>query len=180
MAVVPILSLLIAVPLVAAALLLLIPAGRGRRDRFVWRFALGASLVEFVGTLWMWWRFDPSRGDFQLVERVDWIPSFGIQYAVGVDGISLFLVVLTGFLTPLALLGSWASVHKKVKAFSFFLMVKMMRRIISDESIHENSYNGLHDGHRQKGISPAGNSHGQGQGSGGRQVPEVSHRHHVP
>ena len=57
-----------------------------------------------------------------MVERVDWIPSFGIQYAVGVDGISLFLVVLTGFLTPLALLGSWQSVHKKVKEFSFFML----------------------------------------------------------
>ncbi len=51
-----------------------------------------------------------------------WIPSFGISYIVGVDGISLFLVVLTGFLTPLALLGSWESVHKKVKQFCFFML----------------------------------------------------------
>ena len=51
-----------------------------------------------------------------------WIPAFGIQYYVGVDGISLFLIVLTGFLTPLALLSSWESVHKNVKVFSFFLL----------------------------------------------------------
>ena len=50
------------------------------------------------------------------------MPAFGIQYLVGVDGISLFLIVLTGFLTPLALLSSWESVHKNVKLFSFFLL----------------------------------------------------------
>ena len=48
--------------------------------------------------------------------------AFGIQYLVGVDGISLFLIVLTGFLTPLALLSSWDSVHKNVKVFSFFML----------------------------------------------------------
>ena len=47
---------------------------------------------------------------------------FGIQYYIGVDGISLLLIVLTGFLTPLALLSSWESVHKNVKVFSFFLL----------------------------------------------------------
>ena len=50
------------------------------------------------------------------------MPTFGIQYLIGVDGISLFLVVLTGFLTPLALLSSWESVHKSVKLFSFFML----------------------------------------------------------
>ena len=50
------------------------------------------------------------------------MPEFGIQYYIGVDGISLLLIVLTGFLTPLALLSSWESVHKSVKAFSFFIL----------------------------------------------------------
>ncbi len=122
MAVVPILSVLIALPLAAAVLLLLVPDRDHERDGFARWFALGASLVEFAATLWMWSRFNPSSADFQMVERVEWIPSFGIQYAVGVDGISLFLVVLTGFLTPLALLGSWPSVHKKVKTFSVFML----------------------------------------------------------
>ena len=52
-----------------------------------------------------------------------WIPAFGIDYAVGVDGISLLLVVLTGFLTPLALLSSWESVHKKTRAFCIFMLL---------------------------------------------------------
>ena len=59
---------------------------------------------------------------YQFDERYAWIPAFGIQYHIGVDGISLLLIVLTGFLTPLALLSSWESVHKNVKAFSFFML----------------------------------------------------------
>jgi NADH-quinone oxidoreductase subunit M len=122
MAVVPILSALIVLPLAGAVLLLLVRNREHERDAFIQWVALGVSLAEFVLSLWMWSRFDPSRADFQMVERASWIPSFGIQYAVGVDGISLFLVVLTGFLTPLALLGSWRSVHRKVREFSFFML----------------------------------------------------------
>jgi len=122
MAVVPILSLLIALPLVGAVLLLCVRNRDHERDGFIQWTALGLSLVEFVATLWMWARFDPASAEFQMVEKVDWIPSFGIQYALGVDGISLFLVVLTGFLTPLALLGSWQSIHKRVKEFCFFML----------------------------------------------------------
>src|SRR5512134_185706 len=57
-----------------------------------------------------------------MIERTPWIPAFGIDYYVGVDGISLLLVVLTGFLTPIALLSSWESVEKKVKEFSIFIL----------------------------------------------------------
>jgi NADH-quinone oxidoreductase subunit M len=116
------LSALIVLPLAGAVLLLLVRTRDHERDGFIQRAALGISLVEFALSLWMWYRFDPSRADFQMVERADWIPAFGIQYAVGIDGISLFLVVLTGFLTPLALLGSWRSVHTKVREFSFFML----------------------------------------------------------
>ena len=93
--------------------------GRGDRpDRepLVRNIALVASLVTFAATLLLWSRFDPSSADYQFVERYAWMPTFGIQYPIGVDGISLFLIVLTGFLTPLALLSSWESVHKSVKA----------------------------------------------------------------
>ena len=57
-----------------------------------------------------------------MVERVPWIPAFGIDYYVGIDGISLLLVVLTGFLTPIALLSSWEGIEKKVKEFSIFIL----------------------------------------------------------
>ena len=81
------------------------------------------SLLVFAETLLLWARFDPASADFQFVERHAWIPAFGISYAVGVDGISLLLLVLTGFLTPLALLSSWESVHKKTRAFCIFVLL---------------------------------------------------------
>jgi NADH-quinone oxidoreductase subunit M len=119
MAIGPLLSVLIVLPLAGATALLALDRGRVSTIR---NLALGIALLEFVGTLLLWWHFDPTRGDFQMVERVAWIPAFGIDYAVGVDGISLFLVVLTGFLTPLALLSTWESIHEKVKAFHFFML----------------------------------------------------------
>src|SRR5919112_1605523 len=118
------LSAIVLLPLVGAILVLL-EGGRGDRpDRepTVRLLALAASLATFAATLLLWWRFDSASGEYQFVERHAWIPAFGIQYLVGGDGISLFLVVLTGFLTPLALLSSWESVHKNVKMFSFFVL----------------------------------------------------------
>jgi NADH-quinone oxidoreductase subunit M len=81
------------------------------------------SLLVFGETLLLWSRFNPASADFQFIERRAWIPDFGISYAVGVDGISLLLLVLTGFLTPLALLGSWESIHKNTRAFCMFVLL---------------------------------------------------------
>ena len=64
-----------------------------------------------------------SAPAFQFVERTPWIPAFGIEYYVGIDGLSLMLLVLTGFLTPIALLSGWESVEKQVKEFSIFMLL---------------------------------------------------------
>ncbi|NOT24789.1 MAG: NADH-quinone oxidoreductase subunit M [Acidobacteria bacterium] len=118
----PILTLSWTVPLIGALLLLLVGNADGRRDNLVRWIALGVSLLTGVVTLILWAAFDGASADFQFVERHEWIPAFGIEYFVGVDGISLLLVVLTGFLTPIALLSSWGSVKKKVKEFSIFIL----------------------------------------------------------
>jgi NADH-quinone oxidoreductase subunit M len=115
------LSTIVFLPLAGA--LLLLPFRNGEHDDAIRRIALGASLVTFAATLVLWGMFDPASADFQLVERYGWIPAFGIQYALGVDGITLFLIVLTAFLTPIALLSSWESVQRKVKEFSIFILV---------------------------------------------------------
>ena len=118
------LSTIVFLPL-AGALLVLLAGGRGdrpERESTVRAIALAASLITFAATLVLWWRFDPLSADFQFVEQHPWLPQFGIAYRLGVDGISLFLLVLTGFLTPLALMSSWESVHKSVKMFSFFML----------------------------------------------------------
>ena len=65
----------------------------------------------------------PSTADFQFVEQQPWIPDWGIQYLLGVDGVSLFLVLLTTFLTPLVILFSFGDVHKRVKEYFFFLLM---------------------------------------------------------
>jgi NADH-quinone oxidoreductase subunit M len=117
------LSLIVFLPLAGALALLLVPNRDGTRDSLVRWTALAVSLVTFVVTLALWAGFDATRADFQFVERLAWIPAFGIDYYIGVDGISLLLIVLTGFLTPLALLCSWESIEKKVKEFSIFILV---------------------------------------------------------
>jgi len=111
-----------AVPLAGALMLLLVGNAEGRRDGVVRWLTLGVSLAALAVTLGLWAGFDPASADFQFVERHPWIPAFGIDYFVGVDGISLFLVVLTGFLTPIALLSSWGSIDRKVKEFSIFML----------------------------------------------------------
>jgi NADH-quinone oxidoreductase subunit M len=116
------LTLLIAVPLVGAFLVLLVPGREEERAPLVRQLGFGVSLVVFALTLLVWARFDPTSPEFQFVEKVAWIPAFGIDYHVGLDGISLWLVVLTGFLTPIALLCSWESVEKKTRAFVFFIL----------------------------------------------------------
>ncbi len=116
---VPFLTLLILIPLAGSVLVLLL--GRGR-DGVVRQAALAVSLIAFVVSLVVWWKFNAASGDYQFVERHAWLPDFGISYHVGIDGISLFLVVLTTFLTPIALLCSWESIQDRVREFSFFML----------------------------------------------------------
>src|SRR4029077_16981196 len=119
----PILTSLIALPVAGAILLLFVRGDDEHSAPFVRQIALIVSALVFAETLLLWSRFDPSSADFQFLERHAWIPAFGIQYFVGVDGISLLLLVLTGFLTPLALLSSWESVHKKTRAFCICVLL---------------------------------------------------------
>jgi NADH-quinone oxidoreductase subunit M len=115
----PLLSSLVVLPIVGAALVLV--AGRGR-DRTARWLAFGVSLLTFVVSLALWVHFDAASPDYQFVERHTWLPSFGVSYHVGIDGISLWLVILTTFLTPIALLCSWDSVDSRVREFSFFML----------------------------------------------------------
>jgi NADH-quinone oxidoreductase subunit M len=119
----PILTSLIALPVAGAILLLFVRGDEDESAPIVRKIALTVSLLVFAETVLLWTRFNPGSGEFQFVERHAWIPAFGIDYFIGVDGISLLLLVLTGFLTPLALLSSWESVRRKTKAFSIFMLL---------------------------------------------------------
>jgi NADH-quinone oxidoreductase subunit M len=118
----PILTSIVALPIVGAFLLLMV---RDEEDNapIIRNIALIVSILVFAETLLLWRYFNAASGDFQFVERHAWIPAFGISYFVGVDGISLLLLVLTGFLTPLALLSSWEAVQRKVRAFCIFILL---------------------------------------------------------
>jgi NADH-quinone oxidoreductase subunit M len=114
------LSLLIFLPAAGAALLLLFPESQGKAAKW---FALGLAAVEFGLSVPLWTRFDISQGGFQFTETMTWVPALGISYSVGIDGISLVLILLTTLLTPVSLLFSVTHIEKSVRAFSIAFLV---------------------------------------------------------
>ncbi len=85
--------------------------------------ALGISILDFLASLFLVAGFSSSGSDFQFEEKLSWIPSIGISYHLGLDGISLFLVLLTTFLTPLAVLGSWTAIQTRVKFYYSLMLI---------------------------------------------------------
>jgi NADH-quinone oxidoreductase subunit M len=114
-----ILTLVTFIPLAGALLLAVLP----RRDRDIRFFALGISLLAFVLSLHLPSHYDRTQAGFQFQINQAWISSPNIHYHLGADGISLWLVVLTTFLTPLCVLISWKSIHERVKEFFILLLV---------------------------------------------------------
>jgi len=85
--------------------------------------ALWCSLIVLVIVIAIWVMFDNSTAEFQFVQRFEWIPAYGIGYYVGIDGISLFLVVLSAALTPVCILCSWEAVRSRVKEYMIAFLV---------------------------------------------------------
>jgi NADH-quinone oxidoreductase subunit M len=114
------LTWLLVIPAIASVAVLAIPSAR---EVLIKRFSIGIMLVEFVVSLRLIFA-DYSTPGYRLVEQVTWVESLGISYKLGVDGLSLWLVLLTTALTPIALYASWGSVTTKIKeyAFSFLLL----------------------------------------------------------
>ena len=113
-----ILSVMIVIPVLGIALI-----GFSRDEEWLRRIALGTTVLEFGLGLLLWANFDFANTGLQFVERRQWMPTFNIQYAVGVDGISLLLVLLTTLLSPLCVLCSWKSIHTRVKAFMMLILL---------------------------------------------------------
>ena len=114
-----ILTLVTFMPLAGALLLLLFP----RRDRDIRVFALVISLLTFGLSLHLPVYFQRHAAGFQYEVDKQWIASPNIHYHMGVDGISMWLILLTTFLTPLCVLISWTSVHDRVKEFFILLLI---------------------------------------------------------
>jgi NADH-quinone oxidoreductase subunit M len=119
----PILSLVTFLPTVGAIAILLIRGDEETVARNARATALWTSLATFVASIFLWTGFDSSTANFQFVEKVAWIPSFGITYHMGVDGISVFFVLLSTFLTPLCVLASWEAIRTRVKEYMIAFLV---------------------------------------------------------
>jgi len=116
------LTLLTFFPLVGILILFFIPSER--KDALRWT-ALITSLVTFGLSIWVLTMFRASNAGLQLVAQYDWITVAGwnIQYFLGVDGLSILLVLLTGFLTPISILSTWTAVEDRVKDFMIFFLL---------------------------------------------------------
>jgi NADH-quinone oxidoreductase subunit M len=112
-------SVLIFLPVASALLVALLPRHAVRAQKTL---AIAASLAAFLMSLALLRGFTPNPVmQFQTVKP--WLPAYGISYHLGIDGLSLWLVILTTFLTPVALLGSWASVGERVKEFNVLVLL---------------------------------------------------------
>ncbi|MCT0198125.1 NAD(P)H-quinone oxidoreductase subunit 4 [Synechococcus sp. CS-1325] len=118
----PWLSVSILLPIAAALLIPFIPdPGNGKTIRW---YALGVALVTFLVTVGAYLNgYDPSVAGLQLIERVEWLPDLGLAWSVGADGLSMPLILLTSFITALAVLAAWP-VTFKPRLF-FFLILAM-------------------------------------------------------
>lgn len=115
----PVLSYITFAPLVAAAILLFL--NRERHELLRW-VAIVFMLLDFVISLVMFAMFDPTSSAMQLVENHVWVREWGISYKIGIDGISLFLVLLTTLLGPIVILASWKDITVRVKEFLICLL----------------------------------------------------------
>ena len=113
-------TLTLLVPVLTAILLLCIPKDKTPQLRMT---ALFGSLATLAFSLALLGRFDSANAGFQFIEEYKWVPSLKSNYHVGLDGISLFLVVLSALLTPIAILCSWKSVEKRVREFHIALLL---------------------------------------------------------
>jgi NADH-quinone oxidoreductase subunit M len=114
-----ILSIVLLTPLAGLLVLLFIPSSNARAIK------LWANIISFVGflvSLPLVFQFDPGK-DFQFVEKADWIPSLGASYHLGIDGLSLLLVMLTTLIGFIAVLSSWNAIHDRLKEYYAFFLV---------------------------------------------------------
>lgn len=114
----PILTTTIFIPLAGAILLLLM-----RSDKIVKGIAFTTGIINFLISLLLLVYFDSSTHLFQFGEFARWIPTYNINYILGIDGITIFLILLTTILAPMCVLCSWTAIESRVKEFMFCILV---------------------------------------------------------
>ena len=121
----PLLSLVTFLPLVGGAFILTTRGNEAVVARNARNIALWTALIDFVLSLLLWFYFDPNTADFQFVERADWVTLGGFQFAyhMGIDGISLFFILLSTLLTLLSIVSAWEVIRFRVKEFMIAFLV---------------------------------------------------------
>ena len=115
-----ILTIVTFLPLAGALALVAAPKGK---PKLIMQAATWIALLDFLLSVPLFFWYDAGRGGFQFLERASWIPSIGVQYYVGIDGISLLLLLLTTFLGVIAILSSWSAITERVKEYYVFMLV---------------------------------------------------------
>jgi NADH-quinone oxidoreductase subunit M len=123
----PILSLVTFLPLAGVLFILFVRGDEATVARNARYIAMWTSMATFLLSLTLWTGFDPTTAAFQFVEKVAWIPGASINYHMGLDGISLFFVLLSTLLTPICILSSWEAVQSRVREYMIaFLVLETM------------------------------------------------------
>ena len=133
---IPILSLTIFLPLLGAIVILLIKDDENSINN-IKKVALLTSVGVFLLSLFIWLQFENSNPGYQFQEKFRWFNDFNFYYHIGIDGISLFMVILSTFLTPLCILASWESIKKRVKEYmiAFLFLETVMIGMFSSVDI---------------------------------------------
>ncbi|MCU7853587.1 MAG: NADH-quinone oxidoreductase subunit M, partial [Candidatus Thiodiazotropha sp. (ex Monitilora ramsayi)] len=100
----PILTLTIWLPIIGGFMVL--ASGDREANATKWT-ALTIAILTFIVSLPLWFAFDSATAEMQFVERVPWVPAFNVEYYMGIDGISMPLIILTTFITPLVVIAGW-------------------------------------------------------------------------
>ena len=123
-----VLPALLLIPLVGAAVILLLPVRDpaqtgGVETPAARQLAFWFFLIEFVVSVGLWWSFNPADTGWQAAIDTKWIPTWGVRFTLGVDGIALMMVLLTTFIMPLSVLGNWTSIRTKVRSYYALLLI---------------------------------------------------------
>src|SRR5262245_3018022 len=116
----PLLSLILWLPALGALVLLLLPRENESLHR---QTTLAFATLTFALSCILPFAFEYTPTQMQFVDQLPWIPSWGISYLVGIDGVSLWLVLLTTLLSPIVVLSTWDSVHSQVRYFMVLLLL---------------------------------------------------------
>ena len=123
-----VLPALLIIPLVGAIVVMLLPVrttepGNGGERSAARQVAFWFFILEFLVSAGLWWSYNPADHGWQASIDKAWIPSWGVRFTLGIDGIALMMILLTTFIMPLSTLGSWTSIRTKVRSYYALLLI---------------------------------------------------------